>query len=272
MPLGDWLPVLWTLVFAASSTSGRGGQAGCATSGRRLLLALAIASLWYLPRIDFLVRLGDVAFGTDRGTQESFSLLRWSTYTRYFGYWLSHHMGPLATLLILPVAVVGLGPPLAGVAQGARHRRRLLAHRRRGVAVADAPGAVQPAQPGAAPAHRRDPPRREPALPGPSAGDPGGRRLGGGAWHAVGDLHVRRPGLGLRTGAGALGAWRLHGVARPRPQRSGLLDSPGGTGDDRQPRGGSRQPGHAGRYLGAAPGRAPLPDHGRAPEHRRQSP
>ena len=72
-----------------------------------LLLAVAIASLWYLPRIDFLVRLSDVAFGTDRGTQESFSLLRGSTYTRYFGYWFTHHMGPLATLLILPVAAVG---------------------------------------------------------------------------------------------------------------------------------------------------------------------
>jgi hypothetical protein len=48
-----------------------------------------------------------VAFGTDRGTQESWDLTAPRHYTRFGEYWLSHHMGPLATLLIIPVALLG---------------------------------------------------------------------------------------------------------------------------------------------------------------------
>jgi 4-amino-4-deoxy-L-arabinose transferase-like glycosyltransferase len=145
MPLGDWLPLLWTILWGATiyamvnsqqSIVNRQPAARQANPPRSfgpptaipqspnhpitqspspsvpnfwaaILLALAIASLWYLPRIDFLNRLSDVAFGTDRGTQEAWNLLRLANYTRYFGYWLSHHMGPLATLLIVPVALFG---------------------------------------------------------------------------------------------------------------------------------------------------------------------
>lgn len=32
--------------------------------------------------------------------------MRGDTYTRYFNFWLSHHMGPLATLLIMPAALI----------------------------------------------------------------------------------------------------------------------------------------------------------------------
>ena len=42
-----------------------------AISGPRLLVALAVASIWYLPRITFLGRLSEVAFGTDSGQQEA---------------------------------------------------------------------------------------------------------------------------------------------------------------------------------------------------------
>jgi 4-amino-4-deoxy-L-arabinose transferase-like glycosyltransferase len=116
MPLGDWLPVLWTALFAVTlyamlhlpgSLELPGRSTPVSNIWAALLVALTIASLWYLPRIDFINRLSDVAFGTDRGTQQSLDLLRLDTYTRYGEFWLTHHMGPLATLVILPVALIG---------------------------------------------------------------------------------------------------------------------------------------------------------------------
>ena len=107
MPLGSWLGILWTIVFGLLLYSLTSRPSQVTNFWTAVLLALALASLWYFPRIDFLDRLGDVAFGTDRGTQEAWNLLRLSNYTPYFGYWLTHHMGPLATLLILPIALVG---------------------------------------------------------------------------------------------------------------------------------------------------------------------
>jgi hypothetical protein len=106
-PLGMWTAVGWFVVAALTlyAVSLRSTVRNNLFSA--LLLAVTLASLWYFPRIDFLNHLSDVAFGTDRGTQESFSLLRLSNYTRYFGFWLTHHMGPLATLLILPPALWG---------------------------------------------------------------------------------------------------------------------------------------------------------------------
>jgi hypothetical protein len=107
MPLGDWLPVLWMALFTVTlyALFVSGGMVG--NSWTALLVALTIASLWYFPRLDFVNRLSDVAFGTDRGTQQSLDLLRLDTYTRYGEYWLTHHMGPLATLVIVPVALIG---------------------------------------------------------------------------------------------------------------------------------------------------------------------
>ncbi|HHY55408.1 MAG TPA: hypothetical protein GYA08_08220 [Chloroflexi bacterium] len=107
MPLGDWLPVLWAALFAVTLYALFVGGGMIGNIWTALLVALTIASLWYFPRFDFVNRLSDVAFGTDRGTQQSLDLLRLSTYTRYGEYWLTHHMGPLATLVIAPVAFIG---------------------------------------------------------------------------------------------------------------------------------------------------------------------
>ena len=108
MLLGDWLPLLWTLILAAAfyALSLR-RSSRIANFWSALLLALAVASIWYLPRIGFLGRLSDVAFGTDRGQQEAWDPLQLSLYTRYLGFWITDHMGPLAAALILPVAFVG---------------------------------------------------------------------------------------------------------------------------------------------------------------------
>lgn len=107
MPLGAWLPVVWFLVWTPTlyALFVRGGSVANLLTA--CLLALSIASFWYAPRIDFLNRLGDVAFGSDRGTQEAWNLLRFEQYTRYFAYWLSHHMGLLATVVIVPASLIG---------------------------------------------------------------------------------------------------------------------------------------------------------------------
>jgi hypothetical protein len=98
---------LWTALFAVTLYALFVGGGMVGNTWTALLVALTIASLWYFPRLDFVNRLSDVAFGTDRGTQQSLDLLRLSSYTRYGEYWLTHHMGPLATLVIVPVALIG---------------------------------------------------------------------------------------------------------------------------------------------------------------------
>lgn len=105
--LGDWLPLCWFVLWAITGASlllPAGRWSNWLSAG---LLGLSLASLWYFPQIDFTNRLSDVAFGTDRGTQEALDLTRLSNYTRYFGLWLSHHMGMLATVVVIPTAIVG---------------------------------------------------------------------------------------------------------------------------------------------------------------------
>ena len=94
MLLGDWLPLLWTLVFAAAFYAlTLRHSSRVANFWSAVLLALAVASIWYLPRIGFLGRLSDVAFGTDRGQQEAWDPLQLGMYTRYLGFWIGEHMG-----------------------------------------------------------------------------------------------------------------------------------------------------------------------------------
>lgn len=106
-PLGLWIALPWSGLIALTAYVLCRPATVVNNLASAILLAGALASLWYFPRIDFLNHLSEVAYGTDRGTQESFNLLRLSNYTRYFGFWLSHHMGPLATGLILPPALWG---------------------------------------------------------------------------------------------------------------------------------------------------------------------
>jgi hypothetical protein len=108
MLLGDWLPLLWALIWGAAlyalSLPRRGRIANFWTA---VLLAQAIASFWYLPRLDFIRRLSDVAFGTDRGNQDAWDPLNLAMYTRYPDFWVHEHMGLLAAALILPLAIGG---------------------------------------------------------------------------------------------------------------------------------------------------------------------
>ncbi len=214
MPLGSWLGILWTILFTCLLYALMSKRNQVTNFWTALLLALTLASLWYFPRIDFLDRLGDVAFGTDRGTQEGWNLLRLSNYTPYFGYWLTHHMGPLATLLILPIALVGWLLRLRRHRPAQHGNRRLLADGGDVVRDFAATRAVQPAQSGSAAADRRYPAHGEPPRLCAAVGDRLWPRLDSGAAAPVVDLHLRWHGLGLRPRTAIVGPRRLHGLAR----------------------------------------------------------
>ncbi|MFZ4848463.1 MAG: glycosyltransferase family 39 protein [Caldilinea sp.] len=107
MFLGEWLLWPWTLLFALALYALWSGRGQIGNGWTAVTLALAIASLWYLPRLDVLTPLGDVAFGTDRGTKEPPNLWALAAYTRYLEYGLFEHLGVLASWVILPAALVG---------------------------------------------------------------------------------------------------------------------------------------------------------------------
>lgn len=104
--LGDWIAVGWVLVLALLGYTYLQKPTPMANFLTALWLGLALASLWYFPRIDFLNRLNDVAFGTDRGNQAAYDPLRLSNYTRYFTFLIEQHLGWLAALLILPAGLL----------------------------------------------------------------------------------------------------------------------------------------------------------------------
>ncbi|MCB0072255.1 MAG: glycosyltransferase family 39 protein [Caldilineaceae bacterium] len=105
--LGPAIPVLWFVLAAGAIYLLTGPDAPRHNFWGATVLALCVAAIWYLPRADFVTRLSEVAFGTDRGNQESFDLLNLANYTRYFQFWVTYHMGLLPTLLILPIAIWG---------------------------------------------------------------------------------------------------------------------------------------------------------------------
>ena len=107
LPLGDWMPALSAVIFALCFYALLVGKGQVGHFWTALLVALAIASLWYLPRIGVVTTLTDVAFGTDRGTNAPPDLLRPEPYLRYFGFWIDDHMGLLPTLVIVPAALLG---------------------------------------------------------------------------------------------------------------------------------------------------------------------
>ncbi|MCE7981000.1 MAG: hypothetical protein DYG89_07385 [Caldilinea sp. CFX5] len=104
--LGDWIVVGWVILWTCFFYSYTRQRTAINNLLTAIWLGVALASFWYLPRIDFLTRLNDVAFGTDRGTQEAFDLWRLTNYTRYFLYLGREHLGVLPALLILPAGLL----------------------------------------------------------------------------------------------------------------------------------------------------------------------
>nr|WP_290666076.1 glycosyltransferase family 39 protein [Ardenticatena sp.] len=105
LPLGDWLAVAWFVLWAGAFYALALPSSPVANAVGGLLVGAAIASIWYLGRIDFLDRLIFVAFETEGGRFEPFNPLRLRNYTRYFGYLVRAHWGLLGTMVLAPVVL-----------------------------------------------------------------------------------------------------------------------------------------------------------------------
>lgn len=115
--LGDWIVVGWVIVLTLVFYNYLQPRTVLNNGWTALWLGVALASFWYLPRIDFLTRLNDVAFGTDRGTQDAFDPWRLTNYTRYLLFLGREHLGLLAAVLILPAGLLPWLGRLRGWAQ-----------------------------------------------------------------------------------------------------------------------------------------------------------
>ncbi|KPL89659.1 glycosyltransferase family 39 protein [Ardenticatena maritima] len=105
LPLGAWLAVAWFVLWACAFYAFALPPSPAANAVGGLFVGAALASIWYLGRIDFLNELMDAAFGTYGGNYDAFNPLRLRNYTRYFGYLVREHWGVLGTLVVAPVLV-----------------------------------------------------------------------------------------------------------------------------------------------------------------------
>lgn len=123
LPLGDglwlfwflWLiPTLYFLLLPRPAPSGNAVEESSASRHRALLnfwagvfLAVAVASVWYVARIDFLTELSDTAFGDYDGRFDTenteYNVLTFRNLTRYPEYVVTRQLGWLCGLLILPL-------------------------------------------------------------------------------------------------------------------------------------------------------------------------
>jgi 4-amino-4-deoxy-L-arabinose transferase-like glycosyltransferase len=71
-----------------------------------LALAAAIAGLWYLPEAGFIFTVTSVAMGNDRGVLKPGSWTDPAFYWRYFSLFYRHHLGLLASAVMLPFGLL----------------------------------------------------------------------------------------------------------------------------------------------------------------------
>lgn len=102
--LGDWLLPAWLLLWTPLFYVLRLAATPLANLATALLVALSLASLWYLPRADFISDLFYVGFG-EYGGHAPFDPFRLHNYTRYFDYLIRYDLGLLAALVILPLGL-----------------------------------------------------------------------------------------------------------------------------------------------------------------------
>ncbi len=118
LPLGNGLVLAWLLLWSVTALAFLSPPRPLSNFLGGAFLAAALASVWYLGRIDFVGGLLDAAFGTYGGNYGAFDPFRLRNYTRYPRYLVRHHWGMLGTALVLPLLVWAWG----------RHRTRLARH------------------------------------------------------------------------------------------------------------------------------------------------
>ncbi|HYN88632.1 MAG TPA: glycosyltransferase family 39 protein, partial [Ardenticatenaceae bacterium] len=119
LPLRDWLLVVWiVLLTVAFYALGRPSRP-LTNCWAGLFVGLSVASLWYAARIDFVAPFIETAYGTYGGHFEAFDPRRLNNYVRYPRLFVTHHLGPLASLVLLPAGLLPwlarrrLGDPVA---------------------------------------------------------------------------------------------------------------------------------------------------------------
>ena len=101
-PLGDWLWLGWFALAALTIYALLHPSTSVSNGWGALLLALTMASLWYLPHANIAARL--LHIDEVRG-QEDVAPLAVGNVTRYFRYIYEHHLGALAFWTIIPAAL-----------------------------------------------------------------------------------------------------------------------------------------------------------------------
>ena len=101
-PLGNWLLPAWALMATACVYAIIIPSTRLSTWWASLLLAAAIASLWYFPYIDFPVKL--LVIDKERAP-EGAGALNLSNYTRYFSFFYREHLGALTFWLMIPAGL-----------------------------------------------------------------------------------------------------------------------------------------------------------------------
>jgi 4-amino-4-deoxy-L-arabinose transferase-like glycosyltransferase len=100
--LGGWLLWLWLLIALLAAYFMLEGRGSLPHLAAALLLALWIASLWYLPYIDIVPALlvtDDVRGVTYQG------LFSQNTFARYFIYLYHEHLGEVVTWVVAPIVL-----------------------------------------------------------------------------------------------------------------------------------------------------------------------
>lgn len=103
LPLGDWILLLWFVILTSLAYAIRRPASPPNNLAAAMLLALAIASLWYGPHADFGSRL--LAVDAER-SQEAIGLWGSGNYLRYTRFIYEAQFGPLMFWLMVPIALV----------------------------------------------------------------------------------------------------------------------------------------------------------------------
>jgi 4-amino-4-deoxy-L-arabinose transferase-like glycosyltransferase len=101
-PLGNWILPAWALLATLSVYAIIIPSTRLSNGWASILLAAAIASLWYFPYIDFPIKL--LVIDKERAP-EGAGALNLSNYTRYFSFFYREHLGALTFWLIIPVGL-----------------------------------------------------------------------------------------------------------------------------------------------------------------------
>lgn len=110
--LGPTIFLVWFMLIAATAFMLQQRSSPWNNLLGAIMLALLLASVWYLTRIEFVTDLFDAAFGTYGGRRShGFDPLDSRFYTRNWVYLWRMHLGPLFAVLLLP-ALIGWGKDL----------------------------------------------------------------------------------------------------------------------------------------------------------------